>query len=127
MLNNTCSVSGVTPSLPLLPVTSHLGWNVYVYVETVFSVKYALKPTRQDDDDDDDGDDDNDDDDNNNNNSRSSLLWLPKLFVVLLKIFWPNMPLSLLANLLQIFGYEFRIRMYIVHTFRILYPSDRAV
>ena len=62
-------MSGVTPCLPLLPVTSHPGCHVYMLVETDFSVKYALKPKTQDDDDDDD-DVDNDD----NNNSRSSLL-----------------------------------------------------
>jgi len=99
-------VSGVTPCLPLLPVTSHLGCNIYVHVETVFSVRYVLKCKRRDDE---NGDNDN----NNNNNSRNSLLWLQKLFVIFLKIFWSTMPLSHLANLLQSFGYEIRIRTYI--------------
>jgi hypothetical protein len=49
-------------------VTPHLGCHVYVQVETVFSVRYALKPKRQDD----DYDDDDDDDDNNNNNNNNA-------------------------------------------------------
>ena len=61
-------MSGVTTCLPLLQQTSHLGCIIFVNVENVLSVKYALKPKRKDDDDDDD------DDNNNNNNSRSSLL-----------------------------------------------------
>ena len=86
----------------------------------------------EDDDYENDDDDDDDDNNNNNNNSRSSLLWPQKLLVVCLKIFWPTMLLSHLANLLQFF--RLRIQnsrdvavQLLAYVFRILDPSGRAV